>query len=470
MVGCGHGFESIIVALLADRPISITAIDRVGFAVDSSQLLLRRVVMALWGCTNDEASRLDLTRPVQLGSAEIHFQLCDAWTITPSSAYDLIYSAAEQDAGLVLYLQALAGCCLALLCIYSRMWANAMHRAPPTGSPVPVSLEVSGERRDLVTRDLRAYPMFVQPPSLTSRRTIQAASWSPFDFTTSRVRLGCRIAIYDERDDLWAPASLLRTSRGKVTLQFDDPSWSNYEALACDVDCPPMLVFEPSVGSSGRLVGSSSNAARSSAGPSGLPSSSTPSSLSRTASTYRGVSRNGLKSWRARIWRDGSLNDLGSFSSPEAASRSYEAERLLMPEPSAPSHCIVWIRPGFYSDGHRRSGNYWQVRLYAHGRYTHILGRFASRPDAVDAYFVALHESQASLPTPALAPPVQSWFGGVALKLSSASSTGYKGVQPHGNRFRAVIQSRIDGRKRCVTLGVFDTAVEAAYHRAVSQQ
>jgi len=54
----------------------------------------------------------------------------------------------------------------------------------------------------------------------------------------------------------------------------------------------------------------------------------------------------------------------------------------------------------------------------------------------------------------------------VTLALSTRNITGYEGVRPHGRKFRAVTSRQVAGVKKFVIMGVFATAVEAAYYRA----
>ena len=68
-----------------------------------------------------------------------------------------------------------------------------------------------------------------------------------------------------------------------------------------------------------------------------------------------------------------------------------------------------------------------------------------------------------SAPQPPQRPPgTVSEHLGVRLHLSPSSRTGYLNVHAHGCRFRAVVQSRVDGVKRVTTIGCYDSAVLAA--------
>ncbi|EOD16916.1 hypothetical protein EMIHUDRAFT_244660, partial [Emiliania huxleyi CCMP1516] len=108
------------------------------------------------------------------------------------------------------------------------------------------------------------------------------------------------------------------------------------------------------------------------------------------------------------------------------------------------------------------------------------LGNFDTAVDAAVAYALAVGEYTPPPPPPAAAEPAEAPAAaepttqapvtqapvaaeaeGVRLHLSSSNSTGYKGVYKDGSRFKA--QHRrggVDGRS--VSLGYYDTAVEAA--------
>ncbi|EOD28286.1 hypothetical protein EMIHUDRAFT_114210 [Emiliania huxleyi CCMP1516] len=91
------------------------------------------------------------------------------------------------------------------------------------------------------------------------------------------------------------------------------------------------------------------------------------------------------------------------------------------------------------------------------------LGSFATAVEAAVAYARAVGEYQPPAP-----PTVATEAEGLRLHLSSSSNTGYTGVFQHasGHRSRFQAQHRVGGRK--VSLGYFDSAVEAAvaYARA----
>ena len=121
-----------------------------------------------------------------------------------------------------------------------------------------------------------------------------------------RVRFGHRVAIFDDRDELWFPAYVTRIARGTVTLRFDDPTWSDFALGLTDDDCPPVLVFRTSPFESSMPSADLGALANSSISDnSDLDEPPVPVVLLDADPIYRGVTREGFRSWLARIWRDG---------------------------------------------------------------------------------------------------------------------------------------------------------------------
>ena len=500
-VGCGHGFEAMFLALNAQRPLSILAIDHTPECIASAHLLLRRVLVATSSLSAADAADVDISRPVTIGVSTIIFQLQDAWQLSSTFSFDYVYSAAEQETDgsyqhISLFLQALCGG-VAVLTMYATMWAKCRHRAPVAGDSFVASLEAG--RRTVVTRDLRGYPMFLQPPQSGTRSTICPPGWTVTTFGSPILcSLGRRVAVYFPDDDLWYPSSTISVGSERVVLQFDDSHWP--DLVIDELESPPLLaLLSPDEGeyvAVATVVGSSvdpPNAPRRTSRPtapptryvpcaarapsqSGLATSDALSSeglwLSSSESGYVGVYRDlrdtGSRQlpWRARIYHGGQWRQLGNFTTPRAAAAAYATARgdLLAScvshgvEP--PSHCIYRAS--------RATTESWAARTYKSGRYHH-LGFFASREEAVDAYRAAAAASVAEL-RPRQPIAVATEHLGIQLHLSASSSTGYVNVQPRGRRFRAVVQSRDggpDGGKRLVAIGTFDTAVEAAHAYAM---
>ena len=500
-VGCGHGFEAMLLALNSQRPLSILAIDHVPECITSAHLLLRRVLVATSSLSIFDAANVDLSRPVTIGVSTIIFQLQDAWQLSSTSNFDFMYSAAEQETDgshqhISLFLQALCGG-VAVLAMYSTMWAKCRHRAPTVGDSLRVSLEAG--RRTIVACDLREYPMFSQPPQSGTRSTISPPGWTVTAFGSPVLcSLGRRVAVYFPDDDLWYPSTATSVGSARVVLRFDDSHWP--DVVIDELESPPLLaLLSPSEGeyvAADAVIGSPVDppaaprrTSRSAVPPNryvpcvppaqpqcGLTAPSVTSSdglwLSSSESGYVGVYRD-LRDpssrqllWRARIYCSGSWRQLGNFASPRAAAVAYAAARDDLQASRAshvvepPSHCIHRVP--------RATAESWAARTYKFGRYHHI-GVFATRAEAVDAYRATMTASVAdSQPQRPLA--VATEYLGVRLHLSASSSTGYVNVQPRGRRFRAVTQSRENGqhgRKRLVGIGTFDTAVEAAHAYAV---
>ena len=421
-VGCGHGLEAIVTALLSTEPISIFAVDHTQSCIDNACALLRQVYMAVMSCSAAAAANLDLTGPVPLGMSTIQVVMADAWHFAFPSDYDLIYSAAEQECDdgrqpISLLLQALAGG-IAMLAMYSTMWSKARHRASPVGPELRVALERG--HRTIVTRDLRCYPMFLQPSTTGSRSSLSPAGWTTTAFGCSLLHfIGQRVAVFFPDDNLWFPSYVILTSDLLVVLQFDDSHWPDLEILS--TDSPPLLTLSSSHGStpssvpiglgsvapapmrrSPRLSASDADmvSLQSTSGPPCPSSSAAPPLvlsaksldglyLSSSESGYQGVYRdehNGsYSSWYARIWRNGGWHRLGIFESAHSAALAYKqardtphattssapAERASI----APSHCV-------YPYPRSSRADLWIARTYSQGSY-HVLGSVLSRPDVL---------------------------------------------------------------------------------------
>ena len=125
-----------------------------------------------------------------------------------------------------------------------------------------------------------------------------------------------------------------------------------------------------------------------------------------------------------------------------------------------PQHCIYAV------------GGVWRARTYSYGRYRH-LGTFPSRSAAVAAYQAQVGQLPFNCPRSPSAAAVTTWHRGPSIWASVSTSvrpsnrTGYMNVHAHGCRFRAVVQSRVDGVKRVTTIGCYDSAVLAAHAYAV---
>ena len=412
---------------------------------------------------------------------------------------DFIYSAAEQECTddhqpIAMLLQALAGG-VATLAMYSTMWGKSRHRSPPAGPSFQVSLE--NGRRTIVTRDLRAYPMFAQPSHSGSRAAMWPPRWTSVMFGSPVLTTNRRVAVYFSEDNLWYPSTVVVASPTLITLRFDDSHWPDLDIQS--VDAPQLLGLltadESELAPGNAVMGTAVEAvcadrrtARVSHPPDRLlltlaESSSSDSRLSTTSddglwlslsdSGYQGVCRDRRdgssdRPWRARIFHHGHWHSLGQFPTARAAAVAYAAARRVedtsrtMTEADVPAHCV-------YRICHARGRVSWAARTYRLGRYRTIGTKFASRGDAVSAYLDSVLNCPA--PEPSMSRAVVSTLAeeycGVRLNLNPASATGYVNVRRHGNRYRAchLLQegSGPTRVRKFLSLGTFATATEAAY-------
>ena len=448
-VGCGHGFEAITLALLSDRPLDITAIDRTPTCIESAMLLLRRVYMAVHGCEADEAADLDLNRPVKIGHCMIHFALTDAWTLSSNHGADFIYSAAEQETecgqSIAMFLQALAGGC-ALLAMYSSMWSKTgRHRAPRVAAVPRIRLEAGS--RTLHIHDMRNYPMFRQPPGRVICSTHPPDGWLQAVPSSPLMHPGRRVAFYFDEDALWYPATVVVRQGCSALLRFDDERWP-------DLDAEDSMCFHLSV-----LASGSSDVHPP------LPMTQPDQSglyLSLSESGYQGVFRantTGSKSlqgpnpWCARIRIGAKWRYLGAFPTARAAAVAYAAARV-----ARSAQSVVPPPPSLVYQRQDRNARNWIAKVRISGVVKYV-GTYGSRTEATEAYFAALTRQ----PSPARPDPSRpTHYRGIRLHLSSCRS-GYLNVRPYtANRFRAVLQNPFQH------LGSFPTAVKAAYAYAMA--
>ena len=464
-VGCGHGQEAITLALAATtNPVSIMAIDHVQVCIDNAHLLLRRAYMASTGCSAQDAAALDLTCPVSLGTSTIQFVLADAWNLVPSSDYDLIYSAAEQECDddlqpISLLLQALAGGA-AILAMYSSMWGKSHHRAAQSIEPVRVSIEKGS--RMISLRDMRPYVMFAQPPQQSSRADLSPVGWISTSFGSESLHTeGRRVAVYFPDDNLWYGSIVARASSESVTIRFDDSHWPDLEVDS--LESPPLLVLLCS--DEHESASSSISAPIAPVQRAAAMRSSDGLYLSSSGTGYQGVVKlsRGKNPFEARIWSDRKWKRLGHFDTALAAAKAYAAARnakVSAPITMAPSHCII---------RHRFQAGKFQARIYRLGKYRTV-GTYPSHSAAVCAYLEVVNSAVTDdvSPMQPVLGEVAHEYHGVRLHVSAASATGYRGVTQRGSRFRANSWKWIaKGSKRYVTIGTYATAIEAAHAYAL---
>ena len=261
-IGCGRARRLLTLALLADKPIAVTATERNPTVLAEAHQLLRLTAMASNRCTVREAADLDLSTFVRIRNASVRIVHANAWDLLPSTEYELVHctSAEEtQSQPIALLLQAIAGGS-ALLAMLSTMWERCAHRAPIIGEPLETT--VNGSRECIAIRDMRRYPMFAQCPQLCSRLELQPHRWlyvqpaplpslAPLPshcwLSISResplLSTGARVAVYSDCDDLWYPAYIISGDAGAIVLQYDDASRPDEHCTS--QASPPLLIFAP---------------------------------------------------------------------------------------------------------------------------------------------------------------------------------------------------------------------------------
>ena len=470
-VGCGPGFETIILALLADRPIEIIAIDHLACCIESSVLLLRKVYMAVHGCEMDDAVALDPTAAlIRIGQASIRFICMNAWALDPAfgspiGPIDFIYSTAEQESDqgqpLALFLQALDGGCGALLALYITMWSKTGgHRASPRLEPIRIYLESGGGSKTLLVCDLCGFVMFPQPPTCASRASLHPHGWGPAIPSSPALRsVGRRVAVFFVDDNLWYASTVAAVMSSSVLLRLDDASWPDTE-VDDSMGVSILILQMPPTPETLSLVAHETTLR----GGDGLY-------LSHSESGYQGVSRSTRAGdepvlWGARIWRFGKWDCLGrDFVTAKGAAVVYtEYRSKKVPCQIAIPLSHVYKRSlSMGGPKHKRS---WVAHLYLHGQYQHI-GTFSSHGAATSAYWAAVATVVAQ-PTPApVRPTVPASHRGVRLHLAY-NQTGYaplSDVAADSGRACSPVQR---GRKGSTSWAPFDTAVEAAYCFAVA--